>query len=117
MPAAKSVVFAACAATHLRYCDDVDGLGVRVEHDARDALLELAHDVGVLLLQGERPFAVFGPFPQDERLDDAPQGFGAELSIRNDDGLLRRLVGNARVDGRYIPVSKRLSWIGCTAYR
>ncbi len=73
--------------------------------------------MGVLLLQGEGPLAVIGPFSQDERLDDATQGFGAELSVRNDDGLVRRLGGYARVDGRYIPGSKRLSWIGCTACR
>src|SRR5882757_6745851 len=68
--------------------DDVDGFGVRIEHDLRLGPLELSIHVRQLLLEREIMLAVLGALAQHKRLHDAAQGFRGELGVGNEQRFL-----------------------------
>src|SRR5579872_4441464 len=75
-----------------------DGVGFRIEEDARLAMLELRAHVRDLLLEGKLARTVVGAFAQHERFDHPPQRLGGELRRGDEDGLgqLRRVSARRR---------------------
>jgi uncharacterized protein len=76
---------------------DIDALGVRVEHDAGLATLELPHHVRNFLFELDFPFAVVRSLAQYERFDHPAERLGGELLPGDGDGFGRSVFHRGKI--------------------